>query len=91
MPPVDLVVTESFQISGRGTGVFIEGSDERLRFGQTLDVEVRVPGSPPMAASAIVEWVRVEAPPGERVALLIREASAEQIPIGTTIRLKGTT
>ena len=79
----EFIVEESFQITGRGVGVFGEWRSGQFTSGDSgyvqLDAEVIA------AVSRIdIEYARV--PGGERVALLLHDVTVTHVPAGSVVR-----
>lgn len=78
-------VKETFQISGRGTVIVLDGATD-LSIGHEYVVEVTRPDGATLKAKCFKEWLlRKTTPPDESEAFLVNNISKEQVPIGSKV------
>lgn len=80
-----IVVSESFEIAGRGVAVFLDRFGD-WGVGENFEVCITSPDGTELTSRASVEFVRRSHPnPHELPVLLIHSASAATVPMGSTI------
>lgn len=83
-----LVVEETFDISGRGAAVVFRGSPEGLPLGRVFSVFVQRPDGSTIQAQATVEFfLRRQPQPSEHAALLLKGIAKSAVPSMSIVRV----